>query len=87
MTPDPFYFSLKRIKAHGSTNIKFTFIGSHPFKSKSHIQNGAIAIYVHPYHQLNSSAKNYKRSSTTIEVVCYAFKLFTSLEDKLSQNI
>ena len=87
MTPNPFYFSLKQIKAHGSTNNKFPTIGSHQIKSRSHIQNEAIAIHIHPYHQLNSSSKSYKRSSTTAEVACYAFKLFTSLGDKPSQNI
>jgi len=48
------------------------------------MQNEAIAIHVHHCHQLNSTAKNYKRSSTTGEVACFTFKLFTSPGDKPS---
>ena len=87
MTPNSLYFSLKQIKAHGSTNKQFPTIRSQQIKSIPHIQNEAIAIHVHPYHQLNSSATNYKRSSTIVEVACYALKLFTSLGDKPSQDI
>ena len=82
MTPNSFYFSLKQIKAHGSTNNKFSTIRSHQIKSKPHIQNEAIAIHVH---QLNSSAKNYKRSPPTVEVASYAFKLFNKLEDNITK--
>lgn len=87
MTPNPSYFPLKQIKAHGLTKNKFSAIGSHPNQSRSHIQYEVIAIHVHPCHQLNSSAKNYKRSSTTTEVACLTFKLFTSPWDKPSHNI
>ena len=52
----------------------------HTFKMKP-LQS--MSIHVPP---LNSSAKNYKRSSTTVEFACYAFKLFNNLEDITSQN-
>jgi len=58
-----------------------------PIKSRSHIQKEAFAIHVLPCHQLNSSAKNYKRSSTTAEVACLTFKLFIGPGDRPSQNI
>ena len=38
-------------------------------------------------HQLNSSAKNYKRIPPTIEVASYAFKLFSKLEDNITKQL
>jgi len=52
----------------------------HTFKIKP-LQSMSIHV-----HQLNSSAKNYKRSSTTVEVACYAFKLLSNLENTTSKN-
>jgi len=82
MTPNSLYFSLKQIKAHGSTNKQFPTIRSHQIKSIPHIQNEATAIHVH---QLKSSPQNYKRSPPTVEVASYAFKLFNKLEDNITK--